>query len=239
MMENLNQPTLEFKPLSPKLGDAYLKLQLEEKVRSILPLGQIKEVALIQREQVTFIPGMAKCILGLVYRRNQVIWLVDLPQILNLKPIQCPREHYQVAIANHENMALGLVVQQIQEVIRLHKAEINFLTEEGDRKEDIQANDELVESQNIEQTSQQSLRGFAYAEGTVYEPRPSFYGGDSHLPMSGEEKLALAKYATESSKFNLSPKMIPFLSGWIQQSEETLMLLNTEAILNAPILHKK
>ena len=215
MMENSNQPTLEFKPLSPKLGDAYLKLQLEEKVKSIVPLKQIKEVALIPREQVTFIPGMAKCILGLVYRRNQVIWLVDLPQILDLKPIQYPSQQYQVAIANYEQMALGLVVQQIQEVIRLHKAEINFLTEEGDRKEDIQANDKLVESQNIEQTNLQTL------------------------PMSGEERLALAKYATESSKFNLSPKMMPFLSGWIQQSEETLMLLNTEAILNAPILHQK
>ena len=215
MMEYSNQPTLEFKPLSPKLGDAYLKLQLEEKVRSILPLGQIKEVALIQREQVTFIPGMAKCILGLVYRRNQVIWLVDLPQILDLKPIQYPSQQYQVAIASYEQMALGLVVQQIQEVIRLRKAEINFLTEEGDRTEDIQANDKLVESQNIEQTNLQTLS------------------------MRGEEKLALAKYATESTKFNLSPKMIPFLSGWIQQSEETLMLLNTEAILNAPILHQK
>ena len=209
MMDNSNQPTLEFNSLPAKLGDAYLKLQLEDKVKSILPLAQIKEVALIPIEQVTFIPSMAKCILGLVYRRNRVIWIVDLPQILNLTPIDCQTDRYQVAIAHHENMALGLVVPQIQEVIRLSQEEINLL----DREELCADREHLVESTTVEPTNSPEL-----AHGQV-------------KITSDNQSNIIKPYISES--------LMPYLSGWIRQSEETLMLLNTKAILNAPILHQK
>lgn len=176
-MNTTDLSTLELNQLQPKLGDAYLKLQLEDEVKSILPLEQIQEVSLIAIEQVTFIPSMAKCVLGLVYRRNQVIWIVDLPQILGLKPIDCSTDQYQVAIASYEKMALGLVVQHIQEVIRLSESEINLLTADENRSKDFKA--------------------------------------------------------------NISLNLMPYLSGWVEQSEETLMLLDTKAILNAPILHQK
>lgn len=174
-----SKPILELNQLQPKLGDAHLKLQLETEVKSILPLEQIQEVSLIPIEQVTFIPSMAKCVLGLVHRRNRVIWIIDLPQMLGLTPINHQTNQYQVAIAKLGKMSFGLVVRQIQEIIRLSTEEISSLMVENNANE------------------------------------------------------------VGSFKSNISLSLIPYLRGWVQQPEEILLVLDTEAIFNAPILHNK
>jgi twitching motility protein PilI len=68
---------------------------------------------------------MPECILGLINQRSQVIWVVDLAQMLGLEPINREEPNYQIAIARVENIPLGLVIRQVEEVMRLNPEEID------------------------------------------------------------------------------------------------------------------
>ncbi len=116
--------TLGSNQLQPKLGDAYLKLQLDLTTVSALLLDHIQEVLVIPVEQITFMPNMPDCVLGLINRRNKVLWLVDFPQMMGLESLERDVRQYHIAIARLENMLLGLAVKQVRGVIRLTAAEI-------------------------------------------------------------------------------------------------------------------
>ncbi|MDJ0636741.1 MAG: chemotaxis protein CheW [Xenococcaceae cyanobacterium MO_188.B29] len=116
--------TLGSNQLQPKLGDAYLKLQLDLTTVSALLLDHIQEVLVIPVEQITFMPNMPDCVLGLINRRNKVLWLVDFPQMMGLESLERDVRQYHIAIARLENMLLGLAVEQVRGVIRLTAAEI-------------------------------------------------------------------------------------------------------------------
>ena len=116
--------TLGSNQLQPKLGDAYLKLQLDLTTVSALLLDHIQEVLVIPVEQITFMPNMPDCVLGLINRRNKVLWLVDFPQMMGLESLERDVRQYHIAIARLENVLLGLAVKQVRGVIRLTAAEI-------------------------------------------------------------------------------------------------------------------
>ena len=116
--------TLGSNQLQPKLGDAYLKLQLDITIVSALLLDHIQEVLVIPVEQITFMPNMPEYVLGLINRRNKVLWLVDFPQMIGLESLERDVQQYHIAIARLENMLLGLAVEQVRGVIRLTADEI-------------------------------------------------------------------------------------------------------------------
>ena len=107
-----------------KLGDAYLQLQLEAEIASVLLLENIQEVLVMPIEQITFMPSMPDCFLGLMNRRSHVLWVIDLPQMLCLEPLKRDVQQYHIAIARVDNRPLGLAVQQVRGVIRLTAEEI-------------------------------------------------------------------------------------------------------------------
>ena len=122
--------TLGSNQLQPKLGDAYLKLQLDFQILSVLLLEHIQEVLVIPVEQITFMPNMPEYVLGLINRRNKVLWLVDFPQMLGLQSLGRDVQQYHIAIARLENMLLGLAVEHVRGVIRLTADEIGSPQEE-------------------------------------------------------------------------------------------------------------
>jgi twitching motility protein PilI len=97
--------TLPLKPTQNNLADGYLKFQLNQQTTAVLSMRHTQEAIIVPIESITSMPNMAPCILGLMNWRSRIIWIVDLPRMLNL---------YSAIVIQVESLILGLVVQEIK-----------------------------------------------------------------------------------------------------------------------------
>lgn len=100
-------------------GDTYLRFQLDQHTPAILSMEHAQEVLIVPVERITPMPNMPACVLGLLNRRNRVLWVIDLAQMLKLQPLDTNARQYHMAIIRVGQVALGLVVQGIKGVTRV------------------------------------------------------------------------------------------------------------------------
>ncbi|MBD2344755.1 chemotaxis protein CheW [Anabaena subtropica] len=112
--------------LSPqnKLGDGYLKFQLNQQSAAILTMNNTQEAVIIPVESITSMPNMPDCVLGLMNWRSRIIWAIDLPKMLNLESLDNRLHQYNVIVIKVESMLLGLVVQEIKGIAKFMPDEI-------------------------------------------------------------------------------------------------------------------
>ncbi|MBW4555035.1 MAG: chemotaxis protein CheW [Trichormus sp. ATA11-4-KO1] len=97
-----------------KLGEGYLKFQLNQQTTALLSMNYTQEAVILPVESVTSMPNMLPCILGLMNWRSRIIWAVDLPRMLNLEFLDHRLRQYNVIVIKVESLLLGLVVQEIK-----------------------------------------------------------------------------------------------------------------------------
>lgn len=144
------------------LGDIYVKVQLDKYTSAVLSMDYVQEVLIVPINRISPMPNMSHCILGLLNRRNRVLWVIDLAQVLNLS-LDTNSQQYHIVIIQVSQVSLALVVQEVKGVIRFTPDCIQSSIEPG-----------------LEQT--------------------------------------------------------PYIHGWVVQAQETLMVLNAEAIAHSPSL---
>ena len=106
------------------LGESYLRLQLDNQTQGLLPMKYAQEVLVINSEQVSRIPNMPPCVMGLVNQRNGIYWLIDLPLLLSLDFNCKGAREYNIAFMEINNIFVGLVVKQIKGVTRITSNQI-------------------------------------------------------------------------------------------------------------------
>ena len=62
---------------------------------------------------------MPNCVLGLLNQSSRVFWVVDLAQMLDLKPLETDVQQYNIVIVRVGTIPLGLVVRDVKGVIRI------------------------------------------------------------------------------------------------------------------------
>lgn len=100
------------------IGEAYLKFQLAPRVPAVFAAKAVEEATVIPTGQVTAIPNMPGCMLGLVNRRNRVIWIANLVRLLGMAVPERPQQQYSVVIVK-SGSSLGLMVDDIDGIIHL------------------------------------------------------------------------------------------------------------------------
>ena len=115
-------------------GQPYLRFSLTEGLGALISMEHVQESLMVEAEQITAIPNMARSVLGLMNSREQVFCLVNLPKLLNYSDligtqrryrvivVRVPRSGYQAS--GHDDALLGLAVPQIQGVTRLSKEQL-------------------------------------------------------------------------------------------------------------------
>ena len=96
--------------------DSFLKLHLEPHTPAILAMEQVQEVLIIPARRITPMPNMTECVIGLLNRRNRVLWVIDLAQLLGLQPLPTNTQQYNVVIIQAKQISLGLLVQEVKGV---------------------------------------------------------------------------------------------------------------------------
>ena len=99
-------------------SEAYLKFQLAPRVPAVFAARSVEEATVLPPSQVTAIPNMPPCMLGLVNRRNRVIWLANLVRLLGMPVPDRPRQQYSMVIIK-AGSSLGLMVEEIEGIVHL------------------------------------------------------------------------------------------------------------------------
>ncbi|MEH2414809.1 chemotaxis protein CheW [Nostoc sp.] len=102
------------KPTQNNLADGYLKFQLNQQTTAVLSMRHTQEAIIVPVESITSMPNMPPSILGLMNWRSRIIWIVDLPRMLNLESLDYRLRQYNAIIIQVESLVLGLVVQEIK-----------------------------------------------------------------------------------------------------------------------------
>ncbi len=154
--------------LAPQLNqvsDIYVRFQINLHTYAVLSMEYVQEVIIVPVRRITPMPNMPECVMGLLNRRNRVLWVIDLAQLLNLQPVDTNVQQYHMVVIRVGPVPLALVVQEAKGVTR-------------------------------------------FMPNCIQSP-------------------------VELDALNITP----YINGYILQEQETLLVMNAEAIVNSPILH--
>jgi positive phototaxis protein PixI len=113
----------------PSIQEQFLRFHLVPDTTVMLPISQLKEVLTIPIGQIIPIPHMPIWVMGVYNWRGEVLWMVDLGQLLGLTPWHQQAGTtavYRAIVLNApgsrsrttkvRNQMLGLVVSQIEDI---------------------------------------------------------------------------------------------------------------------------
>jgi positive phototaxis protein PixI len=102
----------------------FLRFQLDSQTCAVVPMLQTQEAIVLPAGRVSVIPNLPSSVLGLFNRRSSLLWLVDLPQILGLEPIDRHTHSYDVVLLKVGQTPLAVAVRSIQGVVRFAHEQI-------------------------------------------------------------------------------------------------------------------
>lgn len=116
---NANMPNISGKTLQ------YLKFQLDPDTKAMLPIQQVTEVLKIQLAQIMPIPQMPAWVMGVYNWRGDILWMLDLRQLLGLGCWYQQQQDRVLSTAivlsperenNDQKIHLGLVVAGVDDL---------------------------------------------------------------------------------------------------------------------------
>lgn len=108
-----------------KTGDFYLKFKLNQQTTALMSMNHTQEAVILPVESVTAMPNMPPCVLGLMNWRGHIIWVIDLPIMLNLESINIRCRQHNVIVINVKSVVIALVVREITGISKLISDEIH------------------------------------------------------------------------------------------------------------------
>lgn len=103
----------------PEDGEKFLRFQLGTEAIALLPLSIITQVMQVSVPEILPVPQMPGCVLGIYNWRGEMLWLIDLGQLVGFPPLLGPDIYLEtvMAIAIQANdQSLGLIVPQINDI---------------------------------------------------------------------------------------------------------------------------
>lgn len=105
-------------------GEMFLRLQLDRQTTAVIPMLHTQEAIVLPAGRVSVVPNLPSPVIGLFNRRSSLLWLVDLPEILGLEPIDRHAHSYDIALLKVGQTPLAIAVRSIMGVVRFAKEEI-------------------------------------------------------------------------------------------------------------------
>ena len=111
----------------PDSAEQYLRFILMPQTQVMLPLSQLSEVLTLTLTQIVPIPSLPNWVVGVYNWRGEILWMVDLGALVGLESWHQQAStniNYRVIILRGENLYLGLVVPQVEDMEWCNSSEI-------------------------------------------------------------------------------------------------------------------
>jgi len=99
--------------------DIYLRLRLGLDISAAIALCSVQEAFLLPTRQLTAMPNMPASVLGLTHRRNQVVWVFDLAQLLDIAVLDVMAQQYSILLIQVGQVQVALAVRNIEGMVRI------------------------------------------------------------------------------------------------------------------------
>jgi positive phototaxis protein PixI len=119
--------------LPTEKNNLFLSFSLPPDIQAMLPTENLIEILSLPTPQMVPIAHVPPEVLGVCNWRGEVLWLVDLGALIGMSPYNIHRQTVLNAIViQYQGFVLGLVVEQINEMLRYDSASIHpVLTSPG------------------------------------------------------------------------------------------------------------
>ncbi|WP_017651907.1 chemotaxis protein CheW [Fortiea contorta] len=97
----------------------FLSFKLGAKETAVISLQYITEVLQISLTEICGVPQMPNCVLGIYNWRGEMLWLVDLEEILGYSSLFSDLDSatkMMAIILKHDDKYLGLLVRQLNDI---------------------------------------------------------------------------------------------------------------------------
>jgi positive phototaxis protein PixI len=105
----------------------FLSFNLGTRDQAVISIENITEVLRISLTEICVVPQMPNCVLGIYSWRGEMLWLVDLEEMLGYPPLLQGSNlltKMMVIVLEHEGKYLGLMVRQLTDIEWLDTQEI-------------------------------------------------------------------------------------------------------------------
>jgi positive phototaxis protein PixI len=112
--------------LPTQRNQQFLSFSLPPDIQAMLPTENLTEILTLPASQMVPIAHVPPEVLGVCNWRGEVLWLVDLGALIGIEPYNVYRQPVLNSIVvHHQGYVLGLVVEQINEMLRYDSAAIH------------------------------------------------------------------------------------------------------------------
>jgi positive phototaxis protein PixI len=105
----------------------YLSFNLGAKDTAVISLQCITEVLPVSLAEICGVPQMPSCVLGIYNWRGEMLWLVDLEDMLGYPPLSQAGKllsKMMAIVVENEGKSLGLLVRQLMDIEWLNTKQI-------------------------------------------------------------------------------------------------------------------
>jgi positive phototaxis protein PixI len=106
------------------IGNPHVRLRLDNETIAAVNTDLAQEVMVIPQQRLTVMPNMPPAVMGLLNHRSRIFWVLDLPRLFGLTPLDPRLSEYHLAILRVNNKSVALAVQQVEGVARFTPEEI-------------------------------------------------------------------------------------------------------------------
>ncbi|MEM9923448.1 MAG: chemotaxis protein CheW [Cyanobacteria bacterium P01_D01_bin.50] len=100
-------------------SEKFLSFNLGVKDTAIIPLQNVTEILPVSLNEVCSVPQMPSCVFGIYNWRGEMLWLIDLEEMLGYLPYSYGSSFVSkmmAIIVEKEGKSLGFVVRQIMDI---------------------------------------------------------------------------------------------------------------------------
>jgi len=111
----------------------FLSFSLGVRDTAVIPLEQITEVVQIPLTEICGVPQMPNCVVGIYNWRGEMLWLVDLEEMLGYPPLLQGSNFLSKMMAlvlEHEGKYLGILIRQLIDIDWLDTQQMKQLSGE-------------------------------------------------------------------------------------------------------------
>lgn len=116
----------------PSQSQQFLKFLLPPNVDVMLATDRITEILKLGLNQIVPIPDVVSEVIGVANWRGEVLWLIDLGNLLGVEPLHrqnLQQSDYRVLVVHHPAGCIGLMIDQVSQTLWCNPAEIQRLSE--------------------------------------------------------------------------------------------------------------
>lgn len=100
--------------------EKYLSILLSEEREALLSVGETAEIINLELNQILPIPDLDPHVIGAFNWRQKVIWLVDLPALLDCNPLKNQKRNalnLDAIVIKYRQQRIGIAVVEIKDII--------------------------------------------------------------------------------------------------------------------------